>query len=158
MLYTTMNSPCGQLLLAGDERGLNRIHFQEGRQAWVPSPDWRPDKDFFRQTRQQLEAYFNRELKEFKLPLAPQGTPFQSRVWQKLLEIPYGQVITYRTLAERMGNIKACRAVGAANGQNPISIVIPCHRVIGTNGSLTGFGGGLPNKKRLLAMEGAVLS
>ena len=101
----------------------------------------------------QLKAYFAGELENFDLPLSPQGTPFQQRVWGELQKIPYGDTISYGELARRIGNPKASRAVGLANGSNPISIVIPCHRVIGANGKLTGYGGGLPIKEKLLALE-----
>ncbi|MGA2081113.1 MAG: methylated-DNA--[protein]-cysteine S-methyltransferase [Holophaga sp.] len=106
--------------------------------------------------RRQLEAYFRRELREFQVPLALRGTPFQLRVWAELQRIPYGTTISYLELARRLGDPKATRAVGTANGANPISIIVPCHRVIGANGSLTGYGGGLDNKQRLLELEGWV--
>ena len=101
----------------------------------------------------QVEAYFSGKLKDFDFPLAPQGTTFQTSVWKELLRIPYGETISYGELARRLGNPKAVRAVGLANGSNPIAIVIPCHRVIGSNGSLVGYGGGLPIKQALLALE-----
>ena len=101
----------------------------------------------------QLKAYFAGELENFDLSLSPQGTPFQQKVWSELQKIPYGKTISYGELARRIGNPKASRAVGLANGSNPISIVIPCHRVIGANGKLTGYGGGLPIKEKLLALE-----
>ncbi|HMJ21899.1 MAG TPA: methylated-DNA--[protein]-cysteine S-methyltransferase, partial [Terriglobales bacterium] len=105
------------------------------------------------ETIRQLQAYFAGELENFNLPLAPEGTPFQKEVWQRLCDISYGQTISYGELARRIGNPKASRAVGLANGSNPIPIVIPCHRVIGSNGKLTGYGGGLPIKEKLLALE-----
>jgi methylated-DNA-[protein]-cysteine S-methyltransferase len=101
----------------------------------------------------QLEEYFEGKRRAFDLPLAPQGTPFQQRVWRALLDIPYGETISYGELASRIGNKAASRAVGLANGSNPLPIVIPCHRVIGSNGKLTGYGGGLPIKQQLLALE-----
>jgi len=101
----------------------------------------------------QLHSYFAGELEAFDLPLAPEGTPFQQSVWRNLCEIPFGKTISYGELAQRIGNPKASRAVGLANGSNPIPIVIPCHRVIGSNGKLTGYGGGLPIKEKLLALE-----
>ena len=107
----------------------------------------------WRETIRQLRAYFAGELEAFDLPLAPQGTPFQLAVWKRLCEIPYGETISYGELARRIGNPNASRAVGLANGSNPIPIVIPCHRVIGSNGKLTGYGGGLPIKEKLLALE-----
>jgi len=106
-----------------------------------------------KETIRQLRAYFSGELEHFDLPLAPHGTPFQLEVWRRLCEIPYGETISYGELARRIGNPKASRAVGLANGSNPIPIIIPCHRVIGSNGKLTGYGGGLPIKQKLLALE-----
>jgi len=116
-------------------------------------PEWREDKVPLREVIQQLRAYFAKELETFKLTLAPEGTDFQQSVWNELCGIPYGETISYGELAKRVGNPKASRAVGAANGQNPIPIIIPCHRVIGSDGKLTGFGGGLPIKQKLLALE-----
>ncbi len=106
-----------------------------------------------KETIRQLHSYFARELEEFDLPLAPEGTAFQLRVWKRLCDIPYGETISYGELARRLDNPNASRAVGLANGSNPIPIVIPCHRVIGSNGKLTGYGGGLPIKEKLLALE-----
>ena len=111
------------------------------------------DAEPLRETIRQLRAYFAGELETFDLALAPQGTPFQLAVWNRLCEIPYGETISYGELARRIGNPNASRAVGLANGSNPIPIVIPCHRVIGSNGKLTGYGGGLPIKEKLLALE-----
>lgn len=116
-------------------------------------PEWREDKEPLREVIRQLRAYFARELETFDLTLAPEGTHFQRDVWNHLRGIPYGETISYGELAKRVGNPKASRAVGAANGQNPIPIIIPCHRVIGSDGKLTGFGGGLPIKEKLLALE-----
>ena len=116
-------------------------------------PEWREDKAPLREVIQQLRAYFAKELETFELTLAPEGTDFQQSVWNELCGIPYGETISYGELAKRVGNPKASRAVGAANGQNPIPIIIPCHRVIGSDGKLTGFGGGLPIKEKLLALE-----
>ncbi len=106
-----------------------------------------------KETIRQLRAYFAGELEAFDLPLAPEGTPFQLKVWRRLCDVPYGETISYGELARRIGNPNASRAVGLANGSNPIPIIIPCHRVIGSNGSLTGYGGGLPIKEKLLALE-----
>jgi methylated-DNA-[protein]-cysteine S-methyltransferase len=150
--YATMDSPVGRLRLVADESGLRRLEFQKDRFAEAPA-DWREDARALRDVSSQLTAYFAGTLKVFDLPLAPEGTPFQLRVWERLLEIPYGETVSYGTLAVRVGNPAASRAVGLANGRNPIAIVIPCHRVIGSNGTLTGYGGGLPNKQKLLALE-----
>jgi len=122
----------------------------------IPSPSGttgRKSRGFFAPVKAQLRAYFKRELKQFDLPLAPVGTPFQLKVWQALRAIPYGELVSYKTIAEAVGNSKAVRAVGGANGKNPIPIIVPCHRVIGSDGSLTGFGGGLETKKRLIDLE-----
>ena len=112
-----------------------------------------PSNPFLLQATEQLRAYFAGEREGFDLPLAPRGTPFQQKVWKRLCEIPYGETISYGELAKQIGNPQASRAVGLANGSNPIPIVIPCHRVIGSNGKLTGYGGGLPIKEKLLALE-----
>lgn len=151
--YTRMESPVGPLLLVADEAGLRRIEFVNGRKPVQPDPEWHHDAGHLREVIRQLRAYFAGELETFNLPLAPAGTPFQLAVWRRLCEIPYGETISYGELARRMGNPNASRAVGLANGSNPISIVVPCHRVIGSNGKLTGYGGGLPIKEKLLALE-----
>jgi methylated-DNA-[protein]-cysteine S-methyltransferase len=148
MFYTWMESPVGRLLLATDEAGLRKVLF-----GGEPQASWREDPAPLAETVRQLRAYFAGELRDFDLPLAPEGTPFQLRVWRELRNIPYGQTISYGELARRVGSPKGSRAVGLANGANPISIVVPCHRVIGSNGKLTGYGGGLENKERLLALE-----
>jgi len=148
-----MESPVGRLLLVADDSGLRRIEFSNGRRSVRIDRSWRQDASFFRKCIAQLQAYFAGELQFFDLPLAPEGTAFQLNVWRRLCEIPYGETISYGELARRIGNPNASRAVGLANGANPIPIVIPCHRVIGSNGKLTGYGGGLPIKERLLALE-----
>jgi methylated-DNA-[protein]-cysteine S-methyltransferase len=156
--YTTIESPVGPLLLAGDERGLRRVSFENGKRSTPPRADWKLDKEPFAEVIRQLQAYFRGELREFDLPLAMEGTEFQLRAWNALRAIPYGETVSYARLAERIGNPKAVRAVGSANGSNPIPIIVPCHRVIGSDGSLTGFGGGLPTKKMLLELENKQLS
>lgn len=153
MIYARMESPVGQLLLVRDEAGLRSVRFAQSRRAATLREDWREDPAGLAEQVRQLRAYFRGELQTFALELAPEGTEFQLRVWRALREIPYGETISYRELARRVGNEKACRAVGLANGRNPLPIIVPCHRVIGSNGSLTGFGGGLQNKQRLLALE-----
>jgi methylated-DNA-[protein]-cysteine S-methyltransferase len=158
VFYTWMKSPVGSLLLAGDECGLRLLSFERSKRAAAVAPGWKPDEAPFVEVVRQLQAYFGGEAKEFDLPLSPEGTDFQLNVWRSLRTIPYGETITYRTLAERIGNPKAVRAVGLANGCNPIPIIIPCHRVIGSDGSLTGFGGGLSNKKKLLDLESKQMS
>jgi methylated-DNA-[protein]-cysteine S-methyltransferase len=148
-----IDSPVGSLLLAADGAGLRRIMFMHGRRTARREASWRADRKLLEEAIRQLRAYFSGELERFNLPLAPEGTPFQLEVWRRLSDIPYGETISYGELARRIGRPKASRAVGLANGTNPIPIVIPCHRVIGSNGQLTGYGGGLPIKERLLALE-----
>ena len=151
--YTKIESPIGPMLLVADDAGLRQINFVNGRHPVAPNPAWREDAEPLAETIRQLRAYFAGTLEEFDLPLAPEGTEFQRKVWKHLCEINYGQTISYGELARRIDSPKASRAVGLANGSNPIPIVIPCHRVIGSNGKLTGYGGGLPIKEKLLALE-----
>jgi methylated-DNA-[protein]-cysteine S-methyltransferase len=151
--YCYASTPVGQLLLVADDGGLRRLEFEKNGKPKVPEAEWTKDETYFAEPLRQLEAYFDGSLREFDMPLAPEGTPFQREVWQALCEIPYGTTISYGELANRIDRPNAFRAVGAANGRNPISIVIPCHRVIGANGTLTGFGGGLPTKRHLLTHE-----
>lgn len=153
MNYTQIESPVGPLLLAGDDAGLRQILFVKGRTPARADPSWTENRSRFKETVRQLHSYFAGELEEFDLPLAPEGTAFQLKVWKRLCDIPYGETISYGELARRLDNPNASRAVGLANGSNPIPIVIPCHRVIGSNGKLTGYGGGLPIKEKLLALE-----
>lgn len=152
--YTHYESPIGAMLLAADENGLRMISFAQGSRTQRRRPDWHTDTAPFTETIRQLRAYFEGKLKNFDVPLSLEGSEFQLRVWQNLRAIPYGETISYGQLACRIGNPKAARAVGLANGSNPIPIIIPCHRVIGSNGSLVGYGGGLPIKKALLLIEG----
>lgn len=151
--YTQIDSPVGPLLLAGDERALHEVRFVNGRRPGVAEPDWRPNDTPFAEAIRQLQAYFSGNPQGFDLPLALEGTDFQLSVWRCLQTIPYGQTISYLQLAEKIGNRTAVRAVGLANGANPIPIIVPCHRVIGSNGSLIGFGGGLATKQKLLTLE-----
>jgi len=155
MRYCLIDSPVGPLLLAGDDDGIRHISFQRGKKKINPSADWKDDRDFFRESIRQLGWYFEGKLKQFTLTLAPRGTPFQLSVLRALQEVPYGETVSYGQLAQRVGKPRASRAVGGANARNPLPIVIPCHRVIGWNGSLTGFGGGLDIKKALLDLEKA---
>jgi methylated-DNA-[protein]-cysteine S-methyltransferase len=151
--YAELNSPIGKLTLEGDGQALTRIRLPE--EDWTPDPDtMRVRKpELFKEAAGQLGAFFRGERTDFDLELSPRGTPFQNKVWGLLREIPCGETITYGELAKRTGNPKAARAVGAANGQNPIPIIIPCHRVIGSSGKLTGYAGGLEAKKTLLDLE-----
>jgi methylated-DNA-[protein]-cysteine S-methyltransferase len=148
-----MDSPIGELLLVGDGRALHGLHMQEGRTAASVHREWRPADEPFADVRRQLSEYFDGERDEFDVPLAMTGTPFQRRVWQALQRIPYGETTTYGELARRLGRPSASRAVGLANGRNPIAVIVPCHRVIGSDGSLTGYGGGVERKRLLLDLE-----
>ncbi len=151
--YSYMKSPVGKLLLTGTEAGLKLISFPKGKQTCTPEANWQKGDNFLRAAIRQLDAYFAGRRKIFDLALDPEGTPFQLSVWQALRDIPYGETVSYGELARRIGHPRASRAVGAANGSNPLPIVIPCHRVIGASGKLTGYGGGLDTKKALLTLE-----
>ncbi|HIG36337.1 MAG TPA: methylated-DNA--[protein]-cysteine S-methyltransferase [Oceanospirillaceae bacterium] len=154
--YTYMDSPVGQLLLAGDGEVLHYLSFPTGKMAMQPAYDWYLHRAAFKQARHQIDDYFAGQLKQFDLALAPQGTAFQMQVLGALQNIPYGQMRSYKDIAQAIDRPKAMRAVGAANGRNPIPLIIPCHRVVGANGSLTGFGGGVETKAFLLRLEGAI--
>jgi len=152
MKYCFAETPAGRLLLAADDDALYELQFpnhHKVKEGWIESAPRGPLSDAVK----QLREYFEGKRTDFDLPLAPQGTEFQRSVWRQLQGIPYGETISYLELARRVGNPKASRAVGSANGKNPIAIIIPCHRVIGANGKLTGFGGGLPTKATLLTLE-----
>lgn len=151
--YDYQDSPIGRLLLAGDGEALTVIGFPSGKGQRRHQSGWQRDEAPLVDAKRQLSAYFAGELQEFDLPLKPEGTEFQRRVWAALRKIPFGETWSYGQLANELGNPKASRAVGAANGKNPIPIIIPCHRVIGSTGKLTGFGGGLATKEYLLDME-----
>ena len=154
MLYRHIESPIGQLLLAGEADGLKIIGFPQGKGQVVVGDDWEHKDDCFEDAASQLLEYFDGKRRSFDLKLAPTGTPFQLAVLDALQTIPLGETRSYLDIAIQIGNPKAVRAVGAANGRNPLPIVIPCHRVIGADGSLTGFGGGLEAKLFLLQLEG----
>jgi len=151
--YTIMNSPLGRLLVARDDDGLICINFQDGTEAVDPQAGWLEQPSALADATAQLEAYFRGELREFEIPLAPQGTAFQLQVWQAMRDIPYGQTATYAELARRVGRSTAARAVGGASSRNPLPVVVPCHRVVGSDGSLTGYAGGLHLKQALLELE-----
>jgi methylated-DNA-[protein]-cysteine S-methyltransferase len=157
LLYTRTDSPIGELLLTGDGSALKGLHMQEGRRPMTIRPEWTRAEEPFAEVVAQLAEYFDGERREFDLPLAPWGTPFQLRVWNALRAIPYGQTASYGEIARQVGVPSAPRAVGVANGLNPIAVVVPCHRVIGADGSLTGFGGGLERKRLLLDLEAGLL-
>jgi methylated-DNA-[protein]-cysteine S-methyltransferase len=159
MNFTYVDSPVGKLLVAGDDRGrVTTVAMAGQRYEAEPEPGWRFDPDGLESMADQLHRYFARELKDFDLPLAPEGTPFQRTVWDQLQAIPYGETISYAELARRVGRPGAARAVGSANGRNPIAIVIPCHRVIASDGTLGGYGGGLGRKQFLLDLEAGRVS
>jgi methylated-DNA-[protein]-cysteine S-methyltransferase len=153
MRYTYFDSPIGAFVLVRDDVGLTGLYLPNGRHPVTVAPEWERDDAAFDDVRTQLEEYFDGRRREFDLQLHPIGTPFQLRVWSALLEIPYGETASYGKTAAEIGAPTASRAVGLANGQNPIPIIVPCHRVIGANGSLTGYGGGLDAKRWLLAHE-----
>lgn len=158
MLYTTVDSPIGTLLLTGDGRALCGLHMQGGRTAIKVRPEWKRADEPFARVEAQLAEYFEGRRTAFDVPLELAGSPFQRRVWAALQEIPYGETVSYGELARRVGAPSAARAVGVANRENPVAVIVPCHRVIGADGSLTGFGGGLERKRVLLELESGVLS
>lgn len=151
-----IDSPVGRLLIATGDDGLRCVEFDDPRHPVRPGSDWvERDHPVIDETRRQLDAYFAAKLTRFDLPLAARGTPFQQRVWRALCDVAYGATCSYADIARALNAPTATRAVGAANGRNPIAIIVPCHRVIGANGSLTGYGGGLARKEFLLGLEGA---
>jgi len=153
MYYSHYDSPIGRLLLVGDGPNIHRIEFA-GTPHPVPiEPAWQPNRAVFATLCEELDAYFDGKLKAFSVTVAPEGSEFQRTVWSALQNIKYGQTCSYADIATSIGKPTACRAVGAANGRNPISIVIPCHRVIGSNGTLTGYAGGISAKQWLLSHE-----
>jgi len=154
--HTTTTSPIGELLLLGNESALTGLHFPPYRWTSTITADLPCDDGPFRAAIGQLEEYFAGDRRAFELPLALDGTPFQQRVWAALQEIPYGRTATYGQIASGMGHPSAARAVGMANNRNPIAIVVPCHRVVGSNGALVGYGGGLDRKRMLLELESGV--
>jgi methylated-DNA-[protein]-cysteine S-methyltransferase len=158
MIYTTMDSPIGELLLLGDGEELHGLYMQAGRHPVHVQPRWQRDDEAFADVRRQLNEYFAGDRDSFDVPMHLDGSAFQRTVWHALTETPYGKTISYGELARRIGRPDLARAVGTANGQNPIAVIVPCHRVIGANGKLVGYGGGLDNKRRLLELESGVLS
>ena len=155
--YTIIDSPIGELLLVGDGESLSRLHMLGSRKRVELDPAWKRDDEAFGEVREQLTEYFAGDRREFDLPLSMAGNPFELRVWEELQTIPYGETASYGEIAQRIGNPGAPRAVGLANGRNPIAVIVPCHRVIGADGSLTGYGGGLERKRLLLDLEAGVL-
>jgi methylated-DNA-[protein]-cysteine S-methyltransferase len=151
MISATHDSPIGILTLVSNGDAIAWLEFEQARH---PAPQYRHGCDaVIERARRELDAYFGGKLKKFSVPVAPQGTPFQQRVWAALRNIPYGATRTYGEQAASIGSPQASRAVGLANGRNPVSIIVPCHRVIGANGALTGYGGGLERKQFLLELE-----
>ena len=159
LAYHDFDTPIGTLRVVADDAGVTRIDLPNAA-AGPPRPEWRnarrPRTGPLREAKRQLREYFDGGRRAFDLPIAPAGTAFQMRVWDALRGIPYGETVSYGELARRIGRPTASRAVGAANGRNPLAIVVPCHRVIGADGALTGYGGGLPVKEALLAHEQGV--
>lgn len=153
MYYHIVESPIGPILLAGDEEGLKYVNFMKGKKKIEVPDSWQENEEFFSEISRQLEAYFSGKLRSFDLKLAPEGTEFQKSVWNALCEIPYGETRSYKEIAVSIGNPRAYRAVGLANNRNPIAIIVPCHRVIGADGKLTGYASGLDVKEFLLKLE-----
>lgn len=153
ILYSHIESPLGRLLVVGDDQSLTGLYMPRHKGWRGPDDAWQQSDATFSLVRAQLAEYFAGERQQFDLPLKPKGTPFQQQVWQELVRIPFGSTITYAELARRVGKPSASRAVGNANGRNPISIIVPCHRVIGASGKLAGYAGGIEKKKWLLAWE-----
>jgi methylated-DNA-[protein]-cysteine S-methyltransferase len=158
LLYATIDSPIGELLLLGDGRALHGLYMQEGRKPIDLAPAWRQAPAAFGEVTEQLQEYFAARRTSFDVPLALHGTPFQLDVWRALTDIDYGETISYGELARRIGRPSASRAVGMANGCNPVAVIVPCHRVIGANGTLTGYGGGIQRKRLLLDLEAGALA
>jgi len=154
MWFDEFMTPVGPLVVAADGEGIRHVLFEKGKYGAAGRESWTRDASAVREAREQILAYFAGERRRFDLPLRPVGTPFQLKVWNALAEIPFGATRSYSDLARRIDEPRAVRAVGAANGRNPLPIVLPCHRVIGADGRLTGFGGGLPMKQFLLVHEG----
>jgi len=151
--YWIWPSPVGKLLLLDDGQGLCGLQFQDGAHPLEIEKNWKKQRSPFVRVMQQLEEYFAGRLQKFTIPLSLHGTAFQLSVWKALQAIPYGETVSYGTISKKIGNPKASRAVGAANGNNPVSIIVPCHRVIGSTGKLVGYGGGLTIKTALLELE-----
>lgn len=156
--FTTMPTPVGELLLTSNGEALTAVYFEDPKYGPTSTDGWIRDAAVLADARQQLEEYFRGERTDFDLALAPAGTDFQRSVWRALTEIPFASTTSYGEIAGRIGKPSASRAVGAANGRNPISIIVPCHRVIGSGGDLTGYGGGLDRKRWLLNHEAVVHS
>lgn len=155
MYYTKVDTSLCAIILAGDENGLTDLHLEtgEGKRTFTISEDWIFNNEFFEDATKQIKEYFDGARKGFSIRLNPKGTEFQKKVWAELRKIPYGKLCSYKDIAVRIGNEKASRAVGMAAGRNPLPLVTPCHRVVGSNGKLTGFAGGLAIKEKLIDLE-----
>lgn len=153
MNQSNYKSPAGLLSISASDKGITEISFVK---EIINDPELRTDNLLITECISQLDEYFSGDRKIFTIPLDPQGTPFQKQVWTELAKIPFGQTISYLELAERMGDARKIRAIGGANGKNPIAIIVPCHRVIGSDGSLTGYAGGMDKKRWLLQWEGNI--
>jgi methylated-DNA-[protein]-cysteine S-methyltransferase len=158
MLYTTIESPIGELLLSGDEQALHGLYMQAGRKPTAIGAGWQRSAQPFAIVTEQLSEYFEGRRVEFDVPLRLHGSSFERRVWRALQDIPYAETVSYGEIARRIGQPHAARAVGLANGRNPIAVIVPCHRVVGANGTLTGYGGGLERKRLLLELEAGQMS
>ena len=157
MFFTYLDcTPVGRLLIAGDEHGLRHVSFSKSHfsaPVTTPEKDWEANEKPLKEAVKQLTAYFSGKLQNFDLPLLPEGTEFQQKVWNELRKVKFGTTASYGHIAAQIGNPAASRAVGMANGRNPISIIVPCHRIIGSTGKLVGYGGGLSHKETLLKLE-----
>jgi methylated-DNA-[protein]-cysteine S-methyltransferase len=157
MFYTIIDSPIGELLLAGDGTSLHRLDMRGGRRPIPIDPRWEQREEVFADVAHQLREYFGGSRRAFDVPLSLHGNQFELRVWRELVAIPYGETTSYGEIAKRLGDPSAARAVGLANGRNPVAVIVPCHRVIGADGTLVGYGGGLERKRFLLDLEAGVL-
>ncbi len=155
MYYAQFKTDLCPITLVGDEQGLQRLycHVVDNKYDLILEDDWQQNNDFFADVIAQLQVYAKGELSQFEVKLNPQGTDFQKQVWKALVTIPFGETRSYQAIAQQINNPKAVRAVGAANGRNPIPIIVPCHRVIGADGKLTGFAMGLEMKQQMLKLE-----
>jgi methylated-DNA-[protein]-cysteine S-methyltransferase len=152
--YDYCDTPLGRMLLVANEKGLCGLHFVGQKYFPQKGKDWIQDEKVLKRAKREVMEYFAGKRKRFDVPLAPEGTAFQRAIWREIAKVPFGETITYSELARRAGFPNCARAAGAATGRNPVGVIVPCHRIVGTNGSLTGYAGGLPKKKALLALEG----
>lgn len=153
--YTRFETPFCEIIIAGNNLGITNLHLNtgHGKRKFTIDPRWQRNDNFFAEAKQQIDEYFSGKRTQFSLKLNPTGTDFQKAVWRELQNIPYGALATYKDIATNLGNPKACRAIGMANSKNPIPLIVPCHRVIGSNKKLTGFAHGLEIKQKLIELE-----